>query len=126
MVLATVGIEWRLTENEMHFINLDNISSNTIFRQGGGGFNQNNGGQFQPRGRMTTPNRGGNYGQPQQQRRGGRPQGGGGNRTPLRARGMNQAAFPPKVSFDGDYDFEKANEELLTSLAKAKLGTTRY
>lgn len=87
------------------------------FRQGS--FHQNNGGQFQQRGRMTTPNRGGNFGQP---RRGQRQQGNGGNRTPFRARGMNQAAFPPKVAFDGDFDFEKANEELLSTLAKAKLG----
>ncbi|ODN03136.1 Protein LSM14 B [Orchesella cincta] len=77
---------------------------------------RDNGGQFQQRGgRMTTPNRGGNFGQ----RNGGRQ--GGGPRTPFRSRGMNQAAFPPKVAFDGDYDFEKANEELLSTLAKAKL-----
>lgn len=63
---------------------------------------------------MTTPNRGGNIGQPHRGR--------SGNRTPFRNRGMNQAAFPPKVAFDGDYDFEKANEELLSTLAKAKLG----
>jgi len=89
------------------------------FRQGGY-MPRENGGQFQQRGRTTTPNRGGNYGQPQ--RRGGRQQGGGGgNRTPFRTRGMNQAAFPPKVAFDGDYDFEKANEELISTLAKAKL-----
>lgn len=92
------------------------------FRQGGY-VPRDNGGQFQQRGgqRMTTPNRGGNYGPPQ--RRGGRPQGGngGGNRTPFRNRGINQAAFPPKMSFDGDFDFEKANEELVSALAKAKL-----
>lgn len=86
------------------------------YRQGGYNNYRDNGGQFQQRGRTTTPNRGGNYGQ---QPRGGRQQ--GGNRTPFRNRGMNQAAFPPKVAFDGDYDFEKANEELLSTLAKAKL-----
>ncbi|CAL8129541.1 unnamed protein product [Orchesella dallaii] len=86
------------------------------YRQGGYNNQRDNGGQFQQRGgRMTTPNRVGNFGQ----RQGGRQ--GGGPRTPFRARGMNQAAFPPKVAFDGDYDFEKANEELLSTLAKAKL-----
>jgi len=86
------------------------------YRQGGYNFQRDNGGQFQQRGgRMTTPNRGVIYGQ----RRDGRPQ--VGPRTPFRSRGMNQAAFPPKVAFDGDYDFEKANEELISTLAKAKL-----
>jgi len=91
----------------------------------GGNFRQgfiprdNNGGQFQQRGRTTTPNRGGNYGQPQQ-RRGGRQQGGG-NRTPFRSRGMNPVAFPPKMSFDGDFDFEKGYEELASALANAKI-----
>jgi len=96
------------------------------FRQGGY-MPRDNGGQFQQRGRTTTPNRGGNFGQPRRGGNGGGRQqgngngGNGGNRTPFRNRGMNQAAFPPKVSFDGDFDFEKANEELISTLAKAKL-----
>jgi len=87
-----------------------------------GGRQQNN---YQPRGRGSydrPPQRGGN----QYQQRGYQHQQRGGyqnqyHRGPPRAQGILQAPATAKVTFDAPFDFEKANEELLTAIKDLKV-----
>jgi len=53
--------------------------------------------------------------------RGGFRGGRGGNRGGYRTQGIIQAQMPPKVTFDEEYNFEKANEEIQEIFSKLKL-----
>lgn len=88
-------------------------SNNANRRQRGNNNQQQQNHQHQYRQQQSSPRGGGGY----RNFRGG-PRGGG------RAKGIIRAQQPARVTFDQEFDFEKANEELQSALSKIKLNDT--
>jgi protein LSM14 len=106
---AGVQVNDDQSRNNRQYNNRQQDGSQERRRGGGPGDRQ---GGYQPRGR-------GNY---VNNRGGGNFRGGRGGTRGYRTQGIIQAQQPPKMTYETDFDFEKAHEELQTKFSKLKVG----